>query len=166
MVITTGGKLKITKQKAMDKKYTLMEEPTMVNIIIMNKMVMQFTRVRNFVITDNGKILNFMGTAMRKEVIIQSSLVSGWKARNWVEICTNEARKKIKNKFIKTKVKKNHRSQAKKFINEYLYNQFLKVKCSKEKFVKSVYKLYSPSKLMTQMFIYLSYFLLIWSNLT
>ncbi len=64
MVITTGGKLKMTKQKAMDKIYVLMEEPTMVNIIIINKMVMQLARIRNGVITDNGKILNLMGTAI------------------------------------------------------------------------------------------------------
>jgi len=64
IVITTGGKLKMTKEKAMDKKYILIEEPTMVNIIMINKMVMEFARVRNGVITDNGKILNLMGMAI------------------------------------------------------------------------------------------------------
>jgi hypothetical protein len=64
MVITTGGKLKMTIEKDMDKIYLLMEEPTMVNIIIMNKMVMEFTRIINGVITDNVKMLNIMGTAI------------------------------------------------------------------------------------------------------
>ena len=64
MVKTTGGNLKMTKQKAMDKKYILMEEPSMVNIIIYKEMVMELSRIRNGVITDNGKMINIMGTAM------------------------------------------------------------------------------------------------------
>ena len=64
MDLLSGGKLKMTKEKAMDKKYILMEEPTMVNFIIIKKMVMQLARVRKYVITDNVKILNFMGTAI------------------------------------------------------------------------------------------------------
>jgi hypothetical protein len=58
---STGGKLKMTTLKDMHTIYILMDLPTMVNIIMIKKMVMELPRVSLGVITDNGKILYVMG---------------------------------------------------------------------------------------------------------
>jgi hypothetical protein len=65
MVISTGDSFKLTGLKAMHKLYILMEQPTVVNLKINKKMVMELPRVRTSVITGNGKMINIMGTAIR-----------------------------------------------------------------------------------------------------
>ncbi len=42
---STGGKMKMTKEKAIDKIYILMDLPTMVNIIMVKCMVMELPRI-------------------------------------------------------------------------------------------------------------------------
>ncbi len=61
---SSWGKLKMTIEKAMDKLYDLMNIPTMVNIIIIKFMVMEFARIRLRVITVNGNMVNLMGMAI------------------------------------------------------------------------------------------------------
>ncbi len=42
---SSGGKIKMTKEKAIDKIYILMDLPTMVNIIMVKCMVMELPRI-------------------------------------------------------------------------------------------------------------------------